>query len=81
MYAGSPHTPLECLQDWVDISLGIGVTFTQFHQHLMHMLEHVTTKTEKRVFNNLTSTPAVLDYLALHYGITYTSIPRPTPQS
>lgn len=68
MYAGYDHTPLQCVQDWVDISLGTGVTFTQFHHHLMHMLERVTPRTEKSSFNSLTSTPAVLDYLS-RYGI------------
>ena len=71
MYAGFQYTPVECVQDWVNIALGNGVTFTQFHQHLMHMLDHVTAKTEKRVFNSLTSIPAVLDYLFMHYGIAH----------
>lgn len=68
MYAGYEHTPLQCVQDWVDIALGTGVTFTLLHHHLMHMLEKVTPRAEKVAFNSLTSTPAVLDYLA-RYGI------------
>ena len=70
LYAGYSHTPLECVRDWVGLSLGTGVTFTQFHSHLIHMLDKVTTRTEKRVFNTLSSTPGVLDYLNYHYGIT-----------
>ena len=69
LYAGYSHTPLECVRDWISFSLGTGVTFTQFHAHLIHMLDKVTTKTEKRVFNSLSSTPAVLDYLEHHYSI------------
>ena len=70
MYAGYNHTPLQCVQDWVDIAMTTGVTFTQFHHHLIHMLDRVTAKTEKRVFNTLTSTPAVLEYLSKNYRIT-----------
>ena len=70
LYAGYSHTPLECVRDWVALSLGTGVTFTQFHSHLIHMLDKVTTRTEKRVFNTLSSTPAVLDYLEYHYSVT-----------
>lgn len=69
MYAGYETTPLECVQEWVRLSLGCGVTFTQFHHPLIHMLEPVTARTERRVFNTLTSTPAVLDYLREHYDI------------
>jgi len=69
MYAGYDHTPLCCLQDWVDMSLGSGVTFSTFHHHLMYMLEHVTSRAEKKVFNTLTSIPGVLDYLQRHYRL------------
>lgn len=66
--------PLQCVQDWVDISLKCGVTFSNFHHHLMYMLERVLAKTERRVFNTLTSTPAVLEYLKHNYGITYNNL-------
>lgn len=74
LYAGYSHTPLQCVSDWVTFSLGTGVTFTQFHGHLIHMLDKVHARTEKRVFNTLSSTPAVLDYLEYHYGITNSPI-------
>ena len=70
MYAGYTSTPLQCVQDWVNIAMATGVTCTQFHHHLIHMLDRITTRTEKRVFNTLTSTPAILEYLSEHYGIT-----------
>lgn len=75
LYAGYSHTPLACVQDWVELALGTGVIFTQFHHHLMFMLDCILTKPEKRVFNTLSSTTAVLDYLHEHYGIghNYTS--------
>ena len=70
MYAGYPTTPLCCLQDWVDIALTLGLSHTIFQHHLIHMLERVTTRVDKRVFNTLPSTPAILDYLRTNYGIT-----------
>lgn len=69
LYAGHKTTPIECVRDWLDYSLGCGVTFTQFHQHLMYMLEKVLAKTERKVFNNLVSIPAVLDFLDSNYEI------------
>ena len=74
MYDGFTSTPVQCVQDWVDISLRCGLTFTCFHHHLMYMLEKVMAKTERRVFNTLTSIPAVLDFLNEHYGIRNTTL-------
>ena len=37
MYAGYTATPLQCVQDWVDIAMATGVTCTQFHHHLIRM--------------------------------------------
>ena len=70
MFSGHACTPLSCVQDWVDLSLSHGLSHSIFHRHLIHMLERVHTRVEKRVFNTLPSTPAVLDYLRLNYGIT-----------
>ena len=63
MFHGYQYTPLECVRDWVDISLKLGTHFTCFHNHLIYMLEKVSTKADKRLFNMLQSTPAVLEYL------------------
>ncbi|XP_010727018.1 tRNA-dihydrouridine(20a/20b) synthase [NAD(P)+]-like [Meleagris gallopavo] len=69
MFAGYEETPLKCIQDWVDIALEHGTPFTCFHHHLMYMMERITSKQEKKVFNVLSSTSAVLDYLGHHYGV------------
>ncbi|XP_029870715.1 tRNA-dihydrouridine(20a/20b) synthase [NAD(P)+]-like isoform X3 [Aquila chrysaetos chrysaetos] len=69
MFAGYEETPLKCIQDWVDIALEHGTPFTCFHHHLMYMMERITSKQEKKVFNVLSSTSAVLDYLNDHYGV------------
>nr|XP_038024334.1 tRNA-dihydrouridine(20a/20b) synthase [NAD(P)+]-like [Anas platyrhynchos]XP_038024339.1 tRNA-dihydrouridine(20a/20b) synthase [NAD(P)+]-like [Anas platyrhynchos]XP_038024341.1 tRNA-dihydrouridine(20a/20b) synthase [NAD(P)+]-like [Anas platyrhynchos] len=69
MFAGYEETPLKCIQDWVNIALEHGTPFTCFHHHLMYMMERITSKQEKKVFNVLSSTSAVLDYLNDHYGV------------
>ncbi|XP_068132385.1 tRNA-dihydrouridine(20a/20b) synthase [NAD(P)+]-like [Hyperolius riggenbachi] len=69
MFAGFEETPLACIHDWVDIALEHGTPFTCFHHHLIYMMERITSKQEKRVFNILSSTSAVLDYLNDAYRI------------
>ncbi|XP_045116073.1 tRNA-dihydrouridine(20a/20b) synthase [NAD(P)+]-like [Portunus trituberculatus] len=64
MYAGYIHTPLECVREWVRLALSTGTPFTCFHHHLIYMLEHTLTRAERRYFNILSSTTAVLDYLS-----------------
>ncbi|XP_005100580.1 tRNA-dihydrouridine(20a/20b) synthase [NAD(P)+]-like [Aplysia californica] len=70
MYAGYKDTPLQCVQDWVDIALSIGTQFPCFHHHLIFMLEHILSKAERNVFNSLASLSAVLDFLRDNLGIT-----------
>ncbi|XP_043944480.1 tRNA-dihydrouridine(20a/20b) synthase [NAD(P)+]-like isoform X2 [Protopterus annectens] len=69
MFAGYEETSLQCIRDWIDIALGHGTPFTCFHHHLMYMMERITSRQEKRIFNALTSASAVLDYLRENYGI------------
>lgn len=69
MYSGFENTPLQCVQDWIDISMASGMTYPIFHQHLIYMMERIFCRAERRVFNVLASTSAVLDYLETHYGI------------
>ncbi|XP_028391331.1 tRNA-dihydrouridine(20a/20b) synthase [NAD(P)+]-like isoform X2 [Dendronephthya gigantea] len=47
MYAGFDSLPLQCLQDWLDLSLSLGISFTHFHHHLIYMLEKVLCKPEE----------------------------------
>ncbi|XP_062509240.1 tRNA-dihydrouridine(20a/20b) synthase [NAD(P)+]-like [Corticium candelabrum] len=69
MYAGFDTTPQECIHNWVEIAMKLGVPFTPFHQHLMYMLEKLHSKQEKQIFNSLSSSAAVLDYLCEHHGL------------
>lgn len=68
MFAGYEDPPLECLWDWVDVSTELGTPFTCFHQHLIYMLERVSSQPEKKMFNSLSSTSGVVDYLKNTYG-------------
>lgn len=68
MFAGYEDTPLKCIWDWVDISIEQGTPFTCFHRHLIYMLERVSSQPERKVFNSLSSTSAVIDYLQNTYG-------------
>nr|ACQ58097.1 tRNA-dihydrouridine synthase 4-like PP35 [Anoplopoma fimbria] len=68
MFSGYEDTPLECIWDWVDIAIEQGTQFTCFHHHLIYMLERVSSQPERKVFNSLTSTSAVIDYLQNTYG-------------
>ena len=68
MFAGYEDAPLECVWDWVDISIEQGTPFTCFHHHLIYMLERVSSQPERKMFNALSSTSAVIDYLQNTYG-------------
>ncbi len=66
MFAGYENTPIECIRDWIDISMKNGTTFHYFHQVLSQMLTNVLSKSGRRYFNTLISTTAVIDYLNEH---------------
>ena len=54
----------------MELALALGCPFQQFHQHLMLMLDGVLPRAERRVFNALSSTSAVVDFLRDGYGVT-----------
>ncbi|KAH7974343.1 hypothetical protein HPB49_014272 [Dermacentor silvarum] len=54
MFSGFKHTPVQCVEDWLQLSAELGCPLTQFHHHLMFMLDHVLSRSEKRIFNALT---------------------------
>lgn len=69
MYAGFEETPLQCIRDWLDISLSLGTPFPCFHHHLIYMLEKTLSRAERRIFNSLASTSAVVEYLRENFGL------------
>ncbi|XP_066525264.1 tRNA-dihydrouridine(20a/20b) synthase [NAD(P)+]-like isoform X1 [Hoplias malabaricus] len=74
LFAGYEFTPLRCVWDWVDIAVDQGTAFTCFHQHLIYMLERITSQPERKIFNGLSSLSAVTEYLHDTYGL-----PQPEP--
>ncbi|KAG1680892.1 tRNA-dihydrouridine(20a/20b) synthase [NAD(P)+]-like [Nymphon striatum] len=69
MFAGYSHTPACCVQDWLRIALEHGTPFTCLHHHLIFMLDKVMSKSERKIFNVLSSTASVIDYLQENYDI------------
>eukprot|EP00095_Tigriopus_kingsejongensis_P005947 maker-scaffold316_size209483-snap-gene-1.39 protein:Tk05947 transcript:maker-scaffold316_size209483-snap-gene-1.39-mRNA-1 annotation:"trna-dihydrouridine(20a 20b) synthase" len=58
MFLGHPHTPTQCVEDWIRIALGVGTPFPCFHHHLAYMCERELSRSERRIFNLLSSTSA-----------------------
>jgi len=63
MYAGFDTTPDQCVADWCRLALTTGTPFICFHHHLIYMCQKRISRAERRVFNTLSSTAAVLDYI------------------
>lgn len=66
MFAGYDSTPLQCIRDWIDLATASGASFTQLHHHLIYMCERSLSRYQRKYFNSLSSTPAVIDYLNAH---------------
>ncbi|KAJ2162182.1 tRNA dihydrouridine synthase [Coemansia sp. RSA 552] len=69
LFAGYEYTPLSCVERYVNMALAYGTPTFILHHHIMYMLERVMSNVERRTFNCLTSVPAIVDHLALNYGI------------
>ena len=63
MYAGHTSATVGVIKDFVDLALSHSLTYFLFHQHLIYMLDTMLSRSEKREFNSLTSTAAVVEYL------------------
>jgi tRNA-dihydrouridine synthase 4 len=63
LFAGYTNTPIDCIREWLQISLKDGTNFSYFHSVLCQMLQNVLSKTERRYFNTLATTSSVVDYL------------------
>ncbi|EGF83750.1 hypothetical protein BATDEDRAFT_21188 [Batrachochytrium dendrobatidis JAM81] len=69
LFSGYDTTPFECVEKFLKLSIGYGSTHFITHHHLMYMLDASMERAEKRHFNCLSTTPAIIDYLSDHYGI------------
>ncbi len=63
LFSGVDTTPIQCIRDWVKISISYGTSFDYFHKVLCQMLQGVFAKSERRYFNTLISSSSVIDYL------------------
>ncbi|KAJ3194219.1 tRNA-dihydrouridine(20a/20b) synthase [NAD(P)+]-like protein [Irineochytrium annulatum] len=88
LFAGHGSTPLDAMKAYLKLrlvakriacstkqmdSIGYGTTFFILHHHLMYMLEKAMSRAEKKRFNSLSSTGAVVDYMEEHYGLVWGS--------
>lgn len=71
MFACHEVTPPECVERWVQLSLGTGTPFPTFHHHLTYMCEKSFSRAERRAFNVLSSTSAVVDFLRDKYDLDF----------
>jgi len=69
MFAGYEVTPDCCISDWVRLALSTGTLFSCFHHHLIYMCERRASRADRRIFNALESTAAVLDFLVNNWDI------------
>lgn len=76
LFSGHSVTPLNCVQDWLDITSTIPTQFICFHHHLVFMLEKMLPKKSRMFFNNLQNKVAVLEFLEDTYGIKPNIIPE-----
>lgn len=63
MFSGLNEPNMQCVKDWVHTAVSLGTNFQYFHHILMYMLERSMPKAERRVFNTMSSTSSVIDYL------------------
>lgn len=80
MYAGYSETPLECVQNWLNIAAKAddNITFQCFHHHLTFMTEQLISKKMRVHFNNLTTKQQVFSFLEENYQlIPNDNIPSP----
>ena len=69
MFDGARYTqtPPQAVKDWLRLAVETGTQFTHLHHHLIYMLDKIHSKSEKKHFNSLNSTAAVIDYLRTRY--------------
>ena len=66
MFEGYTFTPIQCVQDWLNICDEYNFHFTPFHNHLIYMLAKVLSRPEKRIFNALKTRDEVTDFLHVY---------------
>eukprot|EP01104_Vermistella_antarctica_P012534 TRINITY_DN3653_c0_g1_i1.p1 TRINITY_DN3653_c0_g1~~TRINITY_DN3653_c0_g1_i1.p1 ORF type:complete len:346 (-),score=32.68 TRINITY_DN3653_c0_g1_i1:21-1058(-) len=62
LYAGYRSTPPQCVRDFIDLSLSCGLPYYLMHKHLTYMLFNVQSNAERRVFSQIKTSSALVDY-------------------
>ncbi|CAJ0598857.1 unnamed protein product [Cylicocyclus nassatus] len=63
LFAGYEYTPASCVRDFLRLSADHGLPLHLFQQHLIYMLRDLTTSCQRRVLHELSSRPAIEDFL------------------
>lgn len=69
LFADYEHTPLKCVEKYINLAIAYGTPTFILHHHIMYMMESTMSNVERKTFNCLSSTPAILDHLSAYYGI------------
>jgi len=69
LFAGHSSTPRECVERFVEESLVHGSNLFLFQHHLAFMLDSQMSRGERRHFNTLSSTAAILEFLRHHHWL------------
>ncbi|XP_052853407.1 tRNA-dihydrouridine(20a/20b) synthase [NAD(P)+]-like [Drosophila gunungcola] len=79
-YPEARSTPLECVQQWLDIAAAAGdnLLFQCFHHHLTFMYSAQMKRDLRVQFNSLGSKEQVVQFLKEHYNLQYDD-DNPTP--
>ncbi|RCN24308.1 hypothetical protein ANCCAN_29998 [Ancylostoma caninum] len=63
LFAGYEYTPASCIRDFLRLSADHGLSLHLFQQHLIYMLRDLTTPCQRRVLHELSSRPAIEQFL------------------
>uniref|UniRef100_A0A7E4VE22 Dus domain-containing protein n=1 Tax=Panagrellus redivivus TaxID=6233 RepID=A0A7E4VE22_PANRE len=63
LFDGYDHTPIKCIEKFVDEALSEGMQIDFFHQHLIFMMRSLMNKRERQNFNNISSVAHIMDFL------------------
>ncbi|KAK0564615.1 tRNA dihydrouridine synthase [Tilletia horrida] len=70
LFAGYDQTPTSAIQHFCRQALrGGGLPFQHFHRHIAYMLESTMQKSDSILFNSLSSTASVMDWLDQDSGL------------
>ncbi|KAK6741334.1 hypothetical protein RB195_009277 [Necator americanus] len=63
LFAGYEYTPAICVRDFLRLSANHGLPLQLFQQHVIYMLRNLITPSQRRVLHQLSSRPAIEEFL------------------